>query len=600
MLEIMTLSAVTPAPAAPSPDWWGALNGLHPIVIHFPIALVITAAIVEFIAMLARKERPTQFTVISLVVAALAGAVASWSGWGLADEGYGGGWSLTLHRWLGVGTSGLIILLAILALVAWYGAKAWATASVRAGILVAAGLVAATAHFGGDMVWGGSLVIDALFPEQPATGAPTAPAATEPAKSDAAPAAEEVAGDVPGFKTAVVPILDRHCWKCHGPADRGKRAKAGIRLSNEAELLDTLDGTPMISPGDPEGSLLFHVVTLPREDEDAMPPSGPGLDPEEIETLKAWIEAGAPFGGGDATAPEPAVPAAGKPGDDRARNDDPTVLDTVAPVLARLKDRGVPARPIARDSSDLEFSANGLSHRIDPPFGDEDLRLLDGLQPVLVEIDLGNTAVTDTGVASLAGFDALRVVKLKETRTGDGAATALAALPAVEVVNFFGTDLGDAGLLALARGPAMRTVYAGESDVTEAGVAAALETRPGLVVHHQAPVTALPAEPEPAASGSLDAQVFKTSIQPILDTDCGACHGAEGRAKGGLRLGSLDQLLEPRGGAPLVVPGDPDASLLLKRITLPRDAEGAMPPKGPGLTEAQIRTIRDWITAAGD
>ena len=169
MLEIMTLSAVTPAPAAPSPDWWGALNGLHPIVIHFPIALVITAAIVEFIAMLARKERPTQFTVISLVVAALAGAVASWSGWGLADEGYGGGWSLTLHRWLGVGTSGLIILLAILALVAWYGAKAWATASVRAGILVAAGLVAATAHFGGDMVWGGSLVIDALFPEQPAT-----------------------------------------------------------------------------------------------------------------------------------------------------------------------------------------------------------------------------------------------------------------------------------------------------------------------------------------------------------------------------------------------------------------------------------------------
>ena len=94
LIDVLTTVSTPVAPStalSPGPDWWGALNGLHPLVIHFPIALVITAAVVEFIAMLARQERPTQFTVISLVVAAFASALAAWSGWGLADEGYGGG-----------------------------------------------------------------------------------------------------------------------------------------------------------------------------------------------------------------------------------------------------------------------------------------------------------------------------------------------------------------------------------------------------------------------------------------------------------------------------------------------------------------------------
>ena len=130
-LALLAVPNVAPT-SAPGPDWWGALNGLHPLVIHFPIALVITAALVEFVAMLARKERPTQFTVISLVVAAIAGGIASWSGWGLADEGYGGGLDLILHRWLGLATSILVVLLAVLAVVALSGSRRWATASVRA------------------------------------------------------------------------------------------------------------------------------------------------------------------------------------------------------------------------------------------------------------------------------------------------------------------------------------------------------------------------------------------------------------------------------------------------------------------------------------
>ena len=587
LIEVLTTvsSSIAPsAPLPPGPDWWGALNGLHPLVIHFPIALVITAAVVEFIAMLARQERPTQFTVISLVVAAFASALAAWSGWGLADEGYGGGWMLSLHRWLGIVTAGLIILLAICSVIAWYGPRAWATATVRAGILVAAALVAVTAHFGGDMVWGGSLVMEALFPES---------STTESGKDDAPQPAIEPT-KVMDFQALVEPILEKHCWKCHGPADLGKRAKAGIRLSNQKELLEDHDGMVIIKPGDLEGSLLFHVVTLPRDDEDAMPPSkeGPGLNEEEIATLRSWIKAGAPFGEDTASTK---APQAGTVVD--ATTEPAPADDATGPILQKLKDRGVPARPISQDSPDLEFNANGLSHRITPPFSNEDLSMLDGLQALLVEVDLGNTAVTDAGVAKLASFDALRVVKLKDTRTGDAAATVLAALPAIEVVNFYGSDLQDAGLLTLAGAKTIKTIYAGETAVTAAGVAAALAAHPELVVHHQLPSTEPSSTETPVESSAttLDPATFKTSIEPILKKNCWACHGPDGKPKADLTLVTVDDLLASRGTARLVDPGKPGDSLILQRISMPRGEKGAMPPRGPGLTAEEIQKITAWI-----
>ena len=581
---LMTVSSsIAPTtPLPPGPDWWSALNGLHPLVIHFPIALVITAAVVEFIAMLARQERPTQFTVISLVVAAFASALAAWSGWGLADEGYGGGWMLSLHRWLGVVTAGLIILLAICSVIAWYGPRTWATATVRAGILVAAALVAVTAHFGGEMVWGGSLVMEALFPESTTTQSDS-DAVSQPAIESA---------DATDFQALVAPILEKHCWKCHGPADRGKRAKAGIRLSNRKQLLEEHDGLVMIKPGDPEGSLLFHVVTLPRDDEDAMPPSkeGSGLTEDEINTLRGWINAGAPFAD-SAVSTTPVATVAASAGESEPST------DGTASILQKIKARGVSARPISQDGPDLEFNANGLSHRITPPFADDDLSMLDGLQALLVEVDLSNTAVTDAGVAKLAGFDALRMVKLKDTRTGDAAATVLAALPAIEVVNFYGSDLQDAGLLTLAGAKTIKTIYAGETAVTAAGVAAALAAHPELVVHHQLPSTEPSSTETPVESSAttLDPATFKTSIEPILKKNCWACHGPGGKPKADLTLVTFDDLLATRGDERLVDPGKPEDSLILQRISMPRGEKGAMPPRGPGLTAEEIQKITAWI-----
>ena len=56
-LLLVGAEAESSASAAASPDWWGVLAGLHPVLTHFPIALIIVAAGVEFVGLLLCKIR---------------------------------------------------------------------------------------------------------------------------------------------------------------------------------------------------------------------------------------------------------------------------------------------------------------------------------------------------------------------------------------------------------------------------------------------------------------------------------------------------------------------------------------------------------------
>jgi mono/diheme cytochrome c family protein len=77
----------------------------------------------------------------------------------------------------------------------------------------------------------------------------------------------------------------------------------------------------------------------------------------------------------------------------------------------------------------------------------------------------------------------------------------------------------------------------------------------------------------------------------VLKTECFACHNAE-KKKGGLVLMSRERLIEGGDDGVVVVPGKPESSLLAKVVL--QEADPHMPPKKQ-LTDAQIRTLREWI-----
>ncbi|MBL9173448.1 MAG: hypothetical protein JNL10_07945 [Verrucomicrobiales bacterium] len=100
----------------------------------------------------------------------------------------------------------------------------------------------------------------------------------------------------------------------------------------------------------------------------------------------------------------------------------------------------------------------------------------------------------------------------------------------------------------------------------------------------------------PAPSVPQDGDTYSTSIQPLLERKCIACHGPE-KQKGHLRLDQRESALAAGdSGAQAIVPGDPMRSQLVKLILLPRNHDDVMPPDGkePLTAEEQVALVH-WV-----
>ena len=93
-----------------------------------------------------------------------------------------------------------------------------------------------------------------------------------------------------------------------------------------------------------------------------------------------------------------------------------------------------------------------------------------------------------------------------------------------------------------------------------------------------------------SATGSLDADFFETKIRPLFAQNCYACH-TETRM-GGLQLDSREHFLKGGKSGPIAVPGNPDASLLVRALRY--DANPKMPPTGK-LAAGQIAAVEAWV-----
>ncbi len=110
----------------------------------------------------------------------------------------------------------------------------------------------------------------------------------------ATPAETGPAGEI-DFSRDIRPILSNNCFQCHGP-DAHQR-QAGLRLDTQEGALAALEsGATAVVPGDLEQSALVRRITASDPGE-RMPPadSEKQLTPEEIELLRRWVAAGAPW-----------------------------------------------------------------------------------------------------------------------------------------------------------------------------------------------------------------------------------------------------------------------------------------------------------------
>jgi mono/diheme cytochrome c family protein len=98
-----------------------------------------------------------------------------------------------------------------------------------------------------------------------------------------------ISADEIDFSKEVRPILERHCFSCHGPT----RQKSSLRLDLKASTLKGGEAFgPALVAGKPDQSPLLRLVRG-DEPELRMPPKGDPLSAAEIATLEKWIRDGA-------------------------------------------------------------------------------------------------------------------------------------------------------------------------------------------------------------------------------------------------------------------------------------------------------------------
>ena len=102
--------------------------------------------------------------------------------------------------------------------------------------------------------------------------------------------------------------------------------------------------------------------------------------------------------------------------------------------------------------------------------------------------------------------------------------------------------------------------------------------------------------PSVPAPDSADVEFFESKVRPVLVENCYECHSAAAgdKLKAGLRLDSRDGLLKGgESGRPAVVPGDAEASPLVKAIRW-SDPDFQMPPK-KRLSDQQVADVVAWV-----
>ena len=432
------------------------LGRFHPLIVHFPIALLILALLLEWLAARRRIAGAATISGVVLWLGAMSAVVSAIAGLLLGSSGTYAGDVYDRHMIVGLAVATTSTVAALMWSLRDRGPR-WVRVQ-RTLLVVSVCLLVPAGHLGATLTHGeGFLVEYAPASLRSLLGAGTRPAVRP-------------AGPIVVYDTFVAPALHARCETCHGPA----KVEGGLRLDTVAALLKGGDDGPVVSPGRADASDVVRRVLLPQTHDDAMPPKGHRpLAPSEALLLRWWIDQG-------------------------ARADlmlaDADVTPEVTPIIEAMVgplDRGGPALPSDRVAAASEdaiaaVTATGLSvepigggtpflhvHATNGPsrIGDAALGPLARIAPQVAWLDLGATKVTDQGLASLAGLPHLTRLHLQRTAIGDAGLAHLAKLTHLEYLNVYGTKVTDEGLKPLAGIKTLRSIYVWQTGVTAGGIA---------------------------------------------------------------------------------------------------------------------------------
>lgn len=428
--------------------WLQVAGRMHPLLLHFPIVLIIIAVLISFIRFrdTAAASWLRDFSSVFLLLGTLSAALTVIMGLFLSkEEGYSGN-ALIWHKWGGLAT------LWTASLLYWLRRSSaipqlWGKI---AGVVTLAMLII-TGHFGADLTHGNNFVMAPVIPAQQPIAVPFDQALV--------------------YTHLVQPILKEKCMGCHNTA----KAKGALALELPQQLLKGGKGGPALVPGNPALSLLLNRIHLPESDKKHMPPAGkPQLTMEETQLLYYWIKDGAAFN----------KKATELPAGDSLRLLAETLLQPAAstvPVydfapadeklVSRLSNNYRVIYPIAQHAAPLIVNFYNKDK-----YNNKALTELLPLKKQIIEIHLQKMPADDETVNALVQFTALRALNLSFTNVKGQTLSKLAQLPHLESLSLSGTKVTLAQLQPLAALASLKKLYLWNTALSPQDMATAAKT----------------------------------------------------------------------------------------------------------------------------
>lgn len=423
------------------PNLIGWLGHWHPVVLHFPIVLLLIAIFFG----LTGKVIPKTL----LALATLSVLITAISGFFLGTESGAKGDLLFWHQWLGGGTAMLTVI--------WYGLyrsdfgrKTYAKA-LQVALAI---LIGVTGHYGGMVTHGEDFL---AFPTQ---------------KKGA-----EIPENPLIYQDVVSRILDESCVKCHNQ----NKKKGELLMTSRSQLLKGGEHGPALIPGNSEESELIQRLHLPLTDENHMPPEGEkNLTETEIQILERWIALGASdtllLSHLDNSEPLLALVDELRQPDER-RNWEalPAVADS---TLARLSSDYLTIKRLASNVDALSINM------YKPPEYQPDL--LTNLQPIadnIVEIDVSGLPIGKDEMGLIASCKNLEWLEIDSTPVSDLETDTLKVLSKLRTLKIYDTEIGDRTLSVIQGMEGLKQIYLWKTSVTEMALQNLRTEKPSLRIN---------------------------------------------------------------------------------------------------------------------
>jgi len=395
------------------PQWLQPIGRLHPLIIHFPIVVLIMAMVLEFFRFkesLRTEKLYHDFTTYLWLTGALFAAITVIMGLFLSKEpGYEGD-TLQFHKWFGVSVCFISSIIYRCRSAKWYSPKIARSAAAAAVLCV---IIAG--HYGADITHGENFILAPVWhPEKKLVPIDKALV----------------------FRDVVEPVFEDKCISCHNP----DKIKGGLKLTDERSVLKGgKDGKLFIS-GQPELSLLLQRIHMPEGDKKHMPPSGkPQLTADEMNVLYLWIKENADFKKKVIDLPPTdslRVIAANylKPAEETEEQYDFTAADDK--VIKKLNNNYRVIYPIARESPALDVNIYNKK-----TYAPKVLEELSAIKKQVVSLDLNKMPVKDAELKTIAGFENLRTLNLNFSDITGKSLKDLASLKYLKTLSLAGARL---------------------------------------------------------------------------------------------------------------------------------------------------------------